>query len=336
MLKLSIGIVAYNEEAFLPNLLKDIKQQKYPHDLMEIVLVDSMSTDETRSIMEEFKKNNKDFYSVQIIENPKKIQAAGWNVVIANFTGDILARIDAHTKVSPEYSEKVMNNICCGENIVGGIRPCIIEKESQWARTLLQTENSLFGSSINPSRYSQEKMYVKTLFHAAYRREVFEKVGLFNESLLRTEDNEMHYRIRQVGYRICYDPTIVSYQYARNSLKKMIRQKYGNGYWVGKTLKICPKCLSLYHVIPALFVLGIIVTTALAWLGIWQIAMLMWSLYGLFAVTSVAVTVAREGFHFSQLMIPALFLVLHSCYGIGTILGVINVFFSKDDIRCIF
>ena len=106
---------------------------------------------------------------------------------------------------------------------------------------LLQVENSLFGSSINSSRRSEEKAYVKTMFHAAYRREVLDKVGLFNEQLLRTEDNEFHYRIREAGYKLCYDPSFGSYQYARSDFKRMVKQKYGNGYWIGLTLKVCPR-----------------------------------------------------------------------------------------------
>ena len=139
--KLSIAIVAYNEERFLPNLLEDMKKQKYPHELIEILLIDSSSTDNTKAIMEGFKQNN-DFYSVQVLDNPKKIQAAGWNVAIKNFNGDVLSRIDAHTKVTPEYSERVMKNIQDGEMVVGGLRPCIIENATPWSDVLLQVENS--------------------------------------------------------------------------------------------------------------------------------------------------------------------------------------------------
>ena len=102
------------------------------------------------------------------------------------------------------------------------------------------------------------------MFHAAYRREVFEKVGLFNENLGRTEDNEMHYRIRKAGYRLCYDPQIHSWQYVRSSVPGMMKQKYGNGEWVARTLGVCPGCLSIYHFVPFAFVLAIIVTTILA------------------------------------------------------------------------
>lgn len=87
-----------------------------------------------------------------------------------------------------------------------------------------------------------EKQYVKSLFHGAYRREVLEKVNGFDEQLGRTEDNEFHYRIRQAGYQICYSPEIISYQHAVSTLPGMLKQKYGNGYWVALTLKACPGC----------------------------------------------------------------------------------------------
>ena len=322
--KLSIGIVAYNEEAFLPNLLKNMRSQKYPHELIEILLIDSCSTDGTKAIMEEFKKNNTDFYSVQVLDNPKKIQAAGWNVAIINFTGDVLARIDAHTEVTPEYSERVMKNIKDGEMVVGGIRPAVIDNDSAWSNVLLQVENSLFGSSINSSRRSHEKTYVKTMFHAAYRREVLDKVGLFNERLLRTEDNEFHYRIREAGYKLCYDPQIVSYQFARSDFKKMIKQKYGNGYWIGLTLKVCPKCISIYHLVPFAFVLAIIFTSILAVFGIWQLAAIMWGMYILFAVGNTVLSGINSGFYLQSFLMPFMFLILHVGYGLGTFKGIFS------------
>ncbi len=319
--RLSICVIAYNEEQFLPNLLADIRGQEYPHELTEIVLVNSASTDATRELMEAFAAEDNGFYAVQVLDNPRKIQAAGWNVAITHATGDVIARIDAHTRLPGAYSRQVMEDIDSGEDIVGGMRPCVIENDTSWGKILLRTENSLFGSSINTSRHSTEKQYVKTMFHAAYRREVFEKAGLFNEELLRTEDNEMHYRMRRAGYRFCYDPAILSYQYARSSLKRMIRQKYGNGYWVGKTLKICPGCISLYHLVPCVFVLAIVVTTILALLGVWQLAALMWALYGLFALASTIISAKNEGFNPYLFVMPALFLILHVVYGVGTIVG---------------
>ena len=145
-----------------------------------------------------------------------------------------------------------------GEYICGGQRPNIIDKPTPFKETLLLAESSMFGSSIASYRNNPGKTYVKSLFHAAYRREVFEKVGFFNEELVRTEDNEIHYRMRKAGYKLCFDPDIISYQYTRSSLKAMLKQKYANGYWIGKTSKVCPKCLSIYHFVPFAFVSAII------------------------------------------------------------------------------
>ena len=320
--KLSICVVALNEEAFLPNLLQNIRDQQYPHELTEIVLVDSGSSDETRNIMKSFQDNH-DFYNVQVLDNPKRIQAAGWNIAIKHASGDIITRIDAHTVLPKEFSALVIEEIENGEKVVGGMRPCIIENDTLWGRTLLATENSLFGSSINSSRHSETKQYVKTMFHASYKREVFERVGFFNEKLLRTEDNEMHYRIRKAGYRLCYNPKIVSYQFARSSLKKMLKQKFGNGYWIGLTIGVCPGCISIYHFIPAVFVLSILLTALLAFVGMWQPAAIMWGLYGLFCLINTAMQIVEDSALPHMLLMPILFLLLHLTYGIGTIIGLV-------------
>ena len=324
MLKLSVCIIAYNEENFLPRLLEDIKKQEYPHEFTEVVLIDGMSEDKTKVIMEAFQAEDNRFYNVQVLDNPARIQAAGWNVAIKNFTGDVLSRIDAHTHIPSDFSRKVMADIEQGENVVGGKRPCLVESDSKWSKMLLSTENALFGSSINSSRRSESKTYIKTMFHASYRREVFDKVGLFNEKLIRTEDNEMHYRIRQAGFKLLYDPEIVSYQYARSSLKRMIKQKFGNGYWIGLTVKVCPGCLSLYHFIPFVFVLAIIATSVTAASGFPWLSLLMWALYWLFAFVSMVIAMINDGFSFAMLLMPFIFLILHVSYGIGTIAGLLD------------
>ena len=323
--KLSICIVALNEEKYLPNLLTNVEQQEYPHYLIEVVLVDGGSSDKTKQIMMEFASQDNGFYNTQVLDNPKRIQAAGWNVAIKHATGDVIARIDAHTMLPAEFSRLVMRDISQGEDVVGGIRPCIIENNTAWSRTLLAVENALFGSSINVSRRSGKKRNVKTMFHASYRREVFEKVGLFNEKLLRTEDNEMHYRIREKGFKLFFDPEIVSYQYARNSLLRMIKQKYGNGYWIGLTLGVCPKCISIYHFVPAVFVLGILLTSILAIFGLWFFFALMWGMYVFFCVISMLWCFIKGERKLLFVAMPFLFLCLHVSYGIGTIIGLAGI-----------
>ena len=325
----SIGVVAYNEENTLPKLFECINAQTYPHEKIEVLLIDSMSQDSTRALMNKFKEENTDFYDVQILENTKKKQASGWNVVLKNYKGGAIVRIDAHAEIPSNFIEKNVKVLESGEYVSGGIRPNIIDEPTPWKKVLLLAEQSMFGSSIAPYRRSEEKTYVKSVFHGAYKREVFDKVGFFNEELGRTEDNEIHYRIRKAGYKICYSPDITSYQHSRNSLKSMLKQKYGNGYWVALTLKVCPGCLSVYHFVPLCFVLGILLTTILAIVGIPILAYLMWSAYWLTAVLMSVVSVKGKEKNRYMWALPILFFLLHVSYGIGSLVGIVKLPFWK-------
>lgn len=325
----SICVVAYNEEKMLPQLLEDIKNQTYPREKTEIVLIDSMSMDGTRKIMEDFQNENQGYFGIQILENKKKKQASGWNVAIANYKGDIIVRVDAHAAIPNDFISKNVKVLESGEFVSGGVRPNIIDESTDWKETLLLAEQSMFGSSIASYRRSNKKMYVKSVFHGAYKREVFEKVGGFNEQLGRTEDNEIHYRIRQTGYNICYSPDIISYQHSRNSLKGMLKQKYGNGYWVALTLKACPKCLSIYHFVPLLFVCGIILTGLLAMVGYPMLAYLLWVAYWFVAILMALLSVKGDEKNIYHILLPILFFMLHVSYGIGSLIGVIKLPFWK-------
>lgn len=335
-MNVSLCVVAYNEEDTLVNLFDYILKQDYPHEKIEIVLVDSASTDKTKQKMFDFKESyGKEFCDVLILDNPKKILPCGWNVALSHFTSDVILRIDAHAIIEPDFVRKNMENIEAGEDITGGYRPNIIEGDSKSAAVLLLAESSMFGSSIASYRRNSEKTYTDSLFHAAYRRSVFQKVGGYNEYLARTEDNEMHYRMRKAGYKLCFDPAIVSYQQTRPTLKRMLRQKYANGYWIGLTAGVCPGCISIFHFVPFGFVLGILVTTALAMAGIPFLAYLMWGLYWILALIMAAVSVVGEKekhktfFSCTIFLLAFLFFLLHVSYGAGTLVGLLKMPFWR-------
>lgn len=325
-LLVSFTVIARNEEASLPALFRDLLSQSYPHSQIEVVLVDSDSTDKTRRCMEEFASRYAgEFAGVQVLDNPGRTLPRGWNVALRAFSGDVILRVDAHANIPADFVEKNVNCLNSGESVSGGQRPCVIENPTRWQKTLLLAENSLFGSSIAPFRRDVGRMYAKSVFHGAYRREVFETIGGYNEELARTEDNEIHYRMRKAGFRLCFDPDIISYQHVRSSLKKMVRQKYANGKWIGLTLGVCPGCLSLYHFVPFVFLIGILLTTVLAVVGVWQLAAIMWGLYALLAVLMTVFCVRDENWNVTALCLPVLFLILHVCYGAGTLVGLVQL-----------
>ena len=319
----SLCVIALNEAEYLPRLLDDFLAQTYPHEKTEIVLIDSGSRDGTASLMDAFRRQHRaEFLDIQIGTNPRVIQAAGWNEAIALSTGDVIVRLDAHTRIPAGFTEKSMRAIQRGESVCGGLCVGICDEDNPWQKTLLLAENSLFGSSVRASRRSTQKQYVKTVSHGAYRREVFEAAGPFNETLLRTEDNEMHYRISKAGYRILFDPEIVTRHHARNTLPKMIRQKYGNGFWIGYTLPVCPGCVSLYHLVPFFFVLAVVCTAVSALAGFPYPAYLLWIAYALFCMLFSLPGIREIGLR--SLLLPGIFLLMHASYGAGTAHGLLK------------
>ena len=328
-MKVSFIIVAYNAERVIDKCLKCLCEQKYPHKNIEVILVDSTSSDDTKKKMNMFKENNKDFDRIVVLDNPKKILPCGWNVALKEATGEAILRVDAHSTFPDNFIKENVKEMENGENIVGGHRISVTSDDSKWQKTLLIAEQSLFGSGIAKYRRTDNREYVSTLAHAMYRKKVFDEVGLYNENLARTEDNEMHYRMKEKGYKFLLSPNIVSYHHARNTFKGMIKQKYGNGKWIGITLYYCPKCFSLYHFVPLFFVLALLASIVLAIFKLPIFIILLGVLYGLFNLFNLIIIISNNSFSFYYLSLPFIFLILHLSYGFGTIIGVIKGLFRR-------
>ncbi len=336
----SLCTIAYNEEAVIGQLLEQMKAQDYPKNRTELVLVDSGSTDKTKQILEEFREHNAgEYLAIRVLDNPDQNQAAGWNTAIRCARGDIIIRVDAHAEIPSDFVTQNVRLIESGEYVCGGARPNKINDPTPFKEMLFLAESSMFGSSFAGYRRKseEEKKYVSSLFHGAYRREVFADVGGFNEDLGRTEDNELHYRIRQAGYSICQGSRIISYQHIRGTLGSMLAQKYGNGKWIGLTLGVCPKCLSIFHFVPLCFVLAVIGGTILSITGVMTglpfLSLPLIVLAVLYASVDLLMTltaVIPSPKHISQILLPVVFFLLHFVYGVGTLAGIVAMPFWKS------
>ena len=161
-----------------------------------------------------------------------------------------------------------------------------------------------------------------------YHKDVIDKVGYFDEKLVRTEDNEFHYRIRKNGFKIWYDTSIESFQYIRPTYSKMLKQKYGNGYWIGLTSHVCRECLSLFHFVPGIFVSTLLTTILVAGVSALPLFLLV-SVYLLAIIGLSIFEISTHPFHITRLLIPAMMISVHFSYGIGTIRGWIEGFWWK-------
>lgn len=320
----SIVISAYNEEKYLPGLIEDLKRQTYNKENIEIVFINAMSTDKTTDIIQRFITENTEFRSIRLYDNLKKNQASGFNLGITNSNGDVVLKIDAHSKVTEDFVKNNVELINQGEYVCGGPRPTIVEGEGKWSEALHIVEENMFGSSIADYRNSSQDRYVSSIFHGMYRREVFEQVGLVDEQLGRTEDNELHYRIRNHGYKIRFSPNVLSYQYIRPTLKKMLHQKYSNGLWIGLTTHVKPRCLSIFHYVPFAFVLSVLISTILLPFSPLFLTFLL-VVYSLFVI-SLSILALLQHKNVVLVLMPFMLFSIHFAYGIGTIVGLIKGF----------
>lgn len=324
----SVIIGLLNEEKYLPRVIDDLKNQTYDKKNIELVFIDGMSTDNSYSILEKFKENNKDFYGIQLLRNPKRILSAGMNIGIKNARGECFLKVDCHSHIMPNFIEENVKTIESGEYVCGGPRPSIIESKDNFSKTLLLVEENIFGSGIANYRKESKVKYVSSVFQGMYKREVFEKVGLLDELVGRVEDNEIHYRIKSKGYKICYNNDILSYQYTRPNLKGMLKQKYSNGYWIGKVSHIYPKCFSIFHFVPFLFLLAIIGGLLFTFISSIPIK-LLFGIYFFLIIGISLIAILNNKFSITNLLLPILIFLIHISYGLGTLVGILKGFSWK-------
>lgn len=322
MMKISFIVVAYNAAGSLGALLEDLLAQTIPHEQIEALLVDSASTDATRAIMLDFAKATP--FEVKVLDNPRRWLASGINVALAAATGDAIIRLDAHARIPKDFLENNLRALARGEDIVGG---CVLggAPSGAWESVLRTVDTSRFCGGAAPFRNGGEARYVDTLAYALYRREVYDKVGLYDERLRRTEDNDMHYRMRKAGYRFYFSPDIVSYHAARATMRGQLRQKWGNGYWIGRTMRIQPRCFAPRHLIPALFVLALLFGLLLLPFSAWPLLLLLSAYLACDLVFAVRGALSQEsGRLLALLTLPFLFPAVHVVYGVGTLAGLLS------------
>ena len=326
----SVVVGLLNEEKFLPRLIEDFKKQTYNHNEIELIFIDGMSKDDSWKILEDFKNSNHDFYDVVLLKNPKVILSAGMNVGIKAARGECILKVDCHSHITDNFIENNVKIIEEGEDVCGGPRPNIIENADNFSKTLLLVEENMFGSGIADYRKKTTKKYVSSVFQGMYKKSIFDKIGLLDEKVGRVEDNELHYRIRKNGYKIRYSNDILSYQYTRPTLKRMLKQKYSNGYWIGKVSHVYPKAFSIFHFVPLAFVLAIIFS--LCMIPITSIfIILLSSVYFLFTILITIMTIINNKFTITILLIPIILFLIHVYYGVGTLVGLIKGFSWKKE-----
>ncbi|KYG30881.1 glycosyltransferase family 2 protein [Alkalihalobacillus trypoxylicola] len=323
----TILVVTKNEEAYIGRLLETLINQDFSKDLYEIIIVDGCSSDATIDIVNNYLEKYPSL--IKILNNPKQTLPPGWNKGIKEALGQYILRIDGHTEVKENFLQSYYQAIKKEPNAtcVGGI---VVSKGNGFQGEVNEYVFSHpFGVGRSMFRILQNAWegYTTTVPYAAYKKEVFEEVGLFNESLKRNEDIEFHQRVKKMGGSFFLTTSIQSTYYVRDSILGLIKKSMGDGTWSMIANRVTPGSLSLFKLIPliAFLMANLMIILSFFYSNIFYVLLGCIGLYFLMAFICSLRLVKNKGLRF---LVPCIFtfFCLHFSRGLGSFIA----FFKKE------
>ncbi len=324
--KVSVIIPARNEEKFIEKCIESFLTCDYPKELIEVIVVDGMSEDGTRKIVRELSERD---IRVLLVNNEKKITPVAMNLGVKASKGEYIFFSGAHSEMRSDYISKCIRHALeTGADNVGGIMKTEPRISSTVGIAISKVLSSPLGVGGAKFRTGVTKpIEVDTVPFGCYKREVFDRIGYFNEKLVRNQDIEFNLRLKRAGGKIILFPDIELTYYARSTYRELSKNNFENGFWVIAAKKYAEVPYSKRHLVPLMFVLFLL-------LG-FLISLVV--TYFLFVYISLLVTyfVTVIIFSFSHaleakklnLLFAAIvsYLVLHISYGVGSLLGLFSL-----------
>jgi glycosyltransferase involved in cell wall biosynthesis len=321
----SVIIPCRNEEKFIAECLDSVIQQDYPKEKIEVLVVDGASEDKTKKIVKNYSKK---YPFVKLLNNPKKIKPVALNIGIKKSKGEYIIIMDAHSKYKNNYISKCVETaVKYNADNVGGILKTISKNNNFISKSITKCLLSSFGVGGAFFRKGLKKITeVDTVFGGCYKKEVFKKINLFNEKLIRSQDMEFNIRLKKAGGKILLNPEIISYYYPKSTLKEFFKHNILDGIWAIYPTKIANIPLKLRHYIPLLFVLSLLFTLLLS-IFFPLFMYLFIFILGIYLITSLyfSIKIALEEKSIEYLfLMPIVFACRHFGYGIGSLWGILT------------
>ncbi len=314
-----------NEERYIRACLDSILGSDYPRDRLEVIVADGMSDDRTRAIIAEFAARDS---RVQLLDNLRRIVPSGLNAAIRIARGDIIVRMDAHAFYPPEYLAALVRALAeTGADNVGGRLVTLPADDSAEARAIalamshpLGVGNSYFRIGVHTRRW------VDTVQFGCYRRDVFDRIGLFDEELIRNQDDEFNARLLTRGGRILLIPDVSLYYYARRTLRQVARMCYQYGVFKPLAARKVGRITTVRQLVPPAFLLTVV---GLAALSPWHptLGVTLGGLLALYAaaVAGCAAWLGRHHGPACATWLGAVFPTMHVSYGLGFLRGLVGL-----------
>jgi cellulose synthase/poly-beta-1,6-N-acetylglucosamine synthase-like glycosyltransferase len=333
-LKVSIIIPCRNEEKHIAKCLDSIIKQEYPINNLEVFVVDGMSQDGTKKII----KNYIQEYSfIKLLNNPDKITPAAMNIGIKKASGNFILILGAHSVIDKKFIKKnyeSLKNNCV--DCVGGICITVPINNSLISKSISIVISHPFGVGNAYFRTGIKKLkYVDTVPCGCYRREVFDKIGLFDEDLVRNQDDEFNLRLIKNGGKILLVPDIISYYHARDSIYKLWKMYFQYGYFKPLVVKKVGGVLTWRQLIPPSFMGSLILALLLSFFTKFFLWLFLFIL-GLYTTVnfslSLIISIKKKELRLLPFLIAS-FITLHFSYGFGYLKGIWDFIVFKKHLK---
>lgn len=317
----SIILPIRNEAATIERGLRAILAQDYQGEV-EILIADGLSSDNTRALIQGFSDKFPQM-KIRLLDNPGRIVPTGINLALRQIKGDIVIRVDGHTSIAPDYVRGCVESLqrTHADNVGGRMNA---QGTNTFGKVVALATSTPFGIGGGRFHYSDQEEWVDTVYMGAWPRQVFEKIGLFDEELVRDQDDEFNYRLRASGGRILLNPKIKSEYMVRSTPRALWRQYFQYGYWKVRVLQKHPFQMRPRQFMPPTFVFGLFGSFILAFSPILRpLSLIVPVLYLLANISASAITSAQKGGGYMPLL-PLIFAMLHLSYGLGFLVGLIK------------
>jgi glycosyltransferase involved in cell wall biosynthesis len=317
----SVIIPCRNEEKFIRSSLGSILEGNFPADQMEVLVVDGRSTDRGREIIREIAERDP---RVRLLDNPRKITPVALNIGIRAARGAIVVRMDAHALYPPDYLTTLTRTLAeTGADMVGGYAESLPADPTAVSRAIALATNHAFATG-SPFRYRRKSGPSDAVPYGCWRRELFDRVGLFDERLLRNQDNEHSSRILHSGGRIYMTAQARVGYFIRSQLRTLWRQAAVTGMWNAFTQRLHPYTFRWRHFLPGIFFIGSLLSLALVTAGLITQTPI-WTLLGAVPLVTYALVDLGVSISLGQpRLIPLtafVFFSYHFVYGFGVTKG---------------
>jgi len=318
----TVVVPCRNEEKHIRRCLESILANDYPKERMEILVLDGMSEDKTREIVAGYADR---FPCIRLVDNPQKHIPVAMNIGIGEARGERILKMDAHSTYQAEYISRCVHyQDAYGAENAGGVWKMVPGADTATARAIVLGLGHRFGSGNANVKVGVEKpTWSDTAAFGCFKKELFERIGMYDEKLLSSSDLDLNQRIQAAGGRILVVPDVVISYMADANLRALRRHVFADGVWVSYVLKFGKRAFSWRHWVPAVFVLGLAGALALGAVNRW----FLWvglGVAGVYATVSLVVSLqiaARERDPRYAVLLPMVFAVRHFVHGIGTLFG---------------